>query len=104
MVNAIARCMDPYSPAKIFCKHQKKVLVANQKIRKMIPVTQTKEPTMTNIDLKIALRIVLDHFGATITDAALSFKAVLLFDDVFSADEIAIAIQEVRQEWASCQN
>jgi hypothetical protein len=59
---------------------------------------------MTNIDLKIALRIVLNRFGATITDEALSSKAVLIFDDVFSADEIATTIQQVRREWASCQN
>jgi hypothetical protein len=59
---------------------------------------------MTNTDLKIALRIVLNHFGNSITDAALSFKADLLFGDAFSADEIATAIQQVRREWASCQN
>lgn len=59
---------------------------------------------MTNTDLKIALRIVLNRFGATITDEKLSSKAVLIFDDVFSADEITATIQQVRREWASCQN
>ena len=59
---------------------------------------------MTSTDLKIALRIVLNRFGLALTDEALSSKAVLIFDDVFSADEITAAIQEVRREWASCQD
>ena len=59
---------------------------------------------MTNTDLKIALRIVLNRFGLALTDAAFFDKAVLLFEDAFSADEITAAIQQVRREWASCQN
>lgn len=59
---------------------------------------------MTRTDLKIALRIVLNRFGLALTDAALFNKAVVLFEDAFSAAEITAAIQEVRREWASCQN
>jgi hypothetical protein len=59
---------------------------------------------MTTTDLKIALRIILNRFGNSITDSALSSKAILLFDDVFSADEISSAIAQVRNEWVSCQN
>ena len=59
---------------------------------------------MTTTDLKIALRIILNRFGIAITDKTLFDKAVMLFEDAFSADEINSAVQQVRREWASCQN
>lgn len=59
---------------------------------------------MNTIDLRIVIRLILNTFGGDISNGALIQKITLVFDDTFSPDQIAAAIEQVRAEWQSCQD
>lgn len=59
---------------------------------------------MNTIDLRIVTRMILNTFGEGISNTALTQKLTLIFDDTFSPDQMAAAIEQVRAEWKSCQD